>query len=257
MKYLATILEEKRREVLALKQERPLARYLEDASSLPSCRGFARVLYGEGGAIRLIAEVKKASPSRGVIVEDFDPVRIALAYEALGASALSVLTDRQFFQGDAEYLRQAAAAVSLPLLRKDFIIDELQIFESRLMGADAILLIVAVLAPSELHDYLQTAQEIGLDVLVEVHDRYELDRAIESGAEVVGVNNRNLKDFSVDPTTSVALRFFPPGVVAVSESGLKTAADITLVREAGFDAVLIGEGLQVSSELRGLSWQHS
>jgi len=121
-----------------------------------------------------------------------------------------VLTDRQFFQGDAEYLRQAAAAVSLPLLRKDFIIDELQIFESRLMGADAILLIVAVLAPSELHDYLQTAQEIGLDVLVEVHDRYELDRAIESGAEVVGVNNRNLKDFSVDPTTSVALRpFFP------------------------------------------------
>jgi len=126
------------------------------------------------------------------------------------------------------------------------------------MGADAILLIVAVLAPSELHDYLQTAQEIGLDVLVEVHDRYELDRAIESGAEVVGVNNRNLKDFSVDPTTSVALRpFFPPGVVAVSESGLKTAADITLVREAGFDAVLIGEGLQVSSELRGLSWQHS
>ncbi|KAA6233061.1 indole-3-glycerol phosphate synthase TrpC [Chlorobium phaeovibrioides] len=258
MKYLSAILEEKRREVEALKRQNPSARYRDVASSLPSCRGFARALQGEGGSIRLIAEVKKASPSRGVIVEDFDPVRIALAYEALGASALSVLTDRHFFQGSAGYLQQVAAAVSLPVLRKDFIIDELQIFESRTMGADAILLIVAALEPSELHDYLQMAGEIGLDVLVEVHDRHELALAIESGAEVVGVNNRNLKDFSVDPATSASLRpYFPSGVIAVSESGLKTADDIALVRDAGFDAVLIGEGLQVSSELRSLSWPNA
>ncbi|ABB24504.1 indole-3-glycerol phosphate synthase TrpC [Pelodictyon luteolum] len=255
MTYLAKILKEKRREVAAIKAERPLARYLELRSSLAPARGFQEALRGEDGRLRLIAEVKKASPSRGVIVHDFDPVRIALHYEEIGASALSVLTDRQFFQGSPDYLRAVSAAVRLPVLRKDFIVDESQIFESRLMGADAILLIVAALEPRQLRDYLQTASETGLDVLVEVHDRRELDTAAEEGATMIGVNNRNLKDFSVDPATSSDLRpFFPPDTIAVSESGLKTAGDIAHLRDAGFHAVLIGEGLQTSKELTGLTW---
>lgn len=253
MPYLSKILEVKREEVDALRASRPEARCLELLPSLPACRGFAGALRGEG--LSLIAEVKKASPSRGVIVHDFDPVRIALSHRDIGASALSVLTDRQFFQGSGEYLRRVREAVELPVLRKDFIIDELQIFESRLMGADAILLIVAALEPSQLQDYLQAVQALGLDALVEVHDRRELDTAAEAGAALIGVNNRNLKDFSVDPSTSVDLRpHFPPGAIAVSESGLKTESDIRLVREAGFDAVLIGEGLQTSRELHDLGW---
>lgn len=255
MTYLAKILEEKLREVEGVRAMRPLARYLELRDSLAPARGFMAALRAEDNRLRLIAEVKKASPSRGVIVHDFDPVRIALRYEAIGASALSVLTDRQFFQGSPEYLQAVSAAVQLPVLRKDFIVDESQIFESRLMGADAILLIVAALDPRQLRDYLQTAGETGLDVLVEVHDRRELDMATEAGATLIGVNNRNLKDFSVDPVTSSALRpFFPPDTISVSESGLKTASDIALLRDAGFHAVLIGEGLQTSKELTGLTW---
>ncbi|TCD48775.1 indole-3-glycerol phosphate synthase TrpC [Chlorobium sp. N1] len=253
MTYLSRILEEKRREVEALRPLRPEARFLELSASLPACRGFAAALSKEG--VRLIAEVKKASPSRGVIVHDFDPVKIALRYHEIGASALSVLTDRQFFQGSGEYLRRVSEAVPLPVLRKDFIVDGAQIFESRLMGADAILLIVAALDSRQLCDYLQIAGEIGLDVLVEVHDRRELDTAAAAGATLIGVNNRNLKDFSVDPGTSVALRpHFPSGAIAVSESGLKTASDIRLVRDAGFQAVLIGEGLQTNPELQELGW---
>lgn len=181
MTYLSRILEEKQREIQELKKEKPSQRYVELQESLASTRDFTGVLRRNDGELRLIAEIKKASPSRGLIVSDFDPVAIARRYEELGAAAYSVLTDRIFFQGSIDYLQMVSRSSSLPVLRKDFLIDESQIFQSRLIGADAILLIVAALDPCQFSDYLQLALSIGLHVLVEVHDRKELDRALEKG----------------------------------------------------------------------------
>ena len=255
MSYLDRILEEKKREAGELSREHPARRYSELQGSLTMTRDFTAALRRSGGGLRLIAEIKKASPSRGLIVTDFDPVAIAKHYGELGAAAYSVLTDRTFFQGSNDYLQMVSRSFPLPVLRKDFIIDESQIFESRLIGADAILLIVAALDASQLGDYLQLAAAIGLHVLVEVHDRKELDRAIEKGAAIIGVNNRDLHDFSLKLETSLSLRpFIPSDVVAVSESGMKSSADIALIDRALFDAVLIGEGLHTSSELRGITW---
>jgi indole-3-glycerol phosphate synthase len=255
MSYLGRILEEKKREVEILQRERPLQRYEELQGSLVATRDFTAALRRTAGGLRLIAEIKKASPSRGLIVSDFDPVVIARRYEELGAAAFSVLTDRTFFQGSNLYLQMVSRSFRLPVLRKDFIIDESQIFQSRLIGADAILLIVAALDPCQLGDYLQLAAAIGLHVLVEVHDRKELDRAIEKGAPIIGVNNRDLKDFSLKLETSLSLRpFIPSDVVAVSESGMKSSADIALIEQASFDAVLIGEGLHTSAELSSITW---
>lgn len=256
MTYLQKILDEKRIEVVELKKVCPEQRYQDQKKDLLPCRDFAGNLKRSGENLRLIAEIKKASPSRGVIVHDFDPAAIASRYLELGASAFSVLTDRRFFQGSNSYLETLRRNFPLPVLRKDFIIDELQVFESRLIGADAILLIVAALDPSQLRDYLQLAAEVGLAVLVEVHDRHELDTAIEAEARIIGVNNRNLRDFSVSIQTSIDLRpHFPEGVIAVAESGLKSADDIERIRAASFDAVLIGEGLHVSPELHTVTWQ--
>ncbi|MEI6756801.1 MAG: indole-3-glycerol phosphate synthase TrpC [Chlorobium sp.] len=255
MTYLTRILEEKEREVECLKKLHPMQSFLGLQKTLAPTRDFSGSLRRGDGSPRLIAEIKKASPSRGLIVTDFDPVTIARRYFELGASAFSVLTDQQFFQGDNDYLQMVSGSFPLPVLRKEFIIDESQIFESRLIGADAILLIVAALDPAQLGDYLQVAAGIGLDVLVEVHDRSELDTALEKGAMIIGVNNRNLKDFSVDLQTSVTLRpFIPRELLAVAESGLKTAADIILIEQASFDAVLIGEGLHTSPELLDVTW---
>ncbi|KUL30706.1 indole-3-glycerol phosphate synthase TrpC [Chlorobium limicola] len=256
MTYLAKILDEKRNEVAELGKQRPQQRYEERKNDISPCRDFVGNLKRTGENLRLIAEIKKASPSRGVIVHDFDPVEMARRYFGLGASAFSVLTDRLFFQGSIDYLETVKLQFNLPVLRKDFIIDELQIFESRLIGADAILLIVAALDASQLRDYLQLAAEIGLAVLVEVHDRPELDTAAEAGAMIIGVNNRNLKDFSVSLDTAIDLRpHFPEGVIAVAESGLKSSDDILRIGQASFDAVLIGEGLHVSPELHAVTWQ--
>ena len=255
MSYLSRILEEKKREVELLQPQKPARRYQELQGSLAVTRDFTGALRRCDGGLRLIAEIKKASPSRGLIVGDFDPVAIARRYGELGASAYSVLTDRLFFQGSIDYLQLVSRSFFLPVLRKEFIIDESQIFQSRLIGADAILLIVAALDPSQLGDYLQLAAAIGLHVLVEVHDRNELDRAIEKGAPIIGVNNRDLKDFSLKLETSLSLRpFIPSDVIAVSESGMKTSADISLIEQASFDAVLIGEGLHTSPELREITW---
>ena len=255
MSYLVRILEEKREEVKELQKERPAARYEELQASLVPTRDFTAALLRREGGLKLIAEIKRASPSRGLIVADFDPVAIARRYGEIGASAYSVLTDRLFFQGSIEYLQLVSRSFSLPVLRKEFIIDESQIFQSRLIGADAILLIVAALEPSQLADYLQLAASIGLHVLVEVHDRKELDLAIEKGAAVIGINNRDLNDFSLKLETSLSLRpFIPSDVIAVSESGMKSPADIALIEQASFDAVLIGEGLHTSPELRQITW---
>lgn len=242
-------------EIGELAVQKPARSYRDLERSLAGTRDFTAALRRNGGSLRLIAEIKKASPSRGLIVHDFDPVAIAKRYGELGAAAYSVLTDRMFFQGSIDYLQMVSRSFSLPVLRKDFIIDESQIFESRLIGADAILLIVAALEPSQLGDYLQLAAALGLHVLVEVHDRKELDTAIEKGAPVIGVNNRDLNDFSLKLETSLSLRpHIPSGVVAVSESGMKSAADIGLVEQASFDAVLIGEGLHTSPDLRAITW---
>lgn len=259
MCYLQRILDQKRQEVVELKRGRPKELYVRLSGTLPSCRDFSGVLRRpEGGGLRLIAEIKKASPSRGVIFRQFDPEALAGLYLGCGASAFSVLTDREFFQGSNDYLKTVRRRFSLPLLRKDFIIDEHQIYESRLIGADAVLLIVAILSRTQLVEYLQLASAIGLASLVEVHDFDELACAVEAGAAVIGVNNRNLKDFTVCLDTSVELRpHLPDGVLSVSESGLKSEEDVERVASAGFDAVLIGEGLCVNPALQRLAWKGS
>ncbi len=195
----------------------------------------------------LIAEVKKASPSAGVICEDFDPVRIAKTYESAGASCLSVLTDEKFFQGSLEYLKQIRSAVRVPLLRKDFIIDERQIPQSIERGADAILLIVSILTDEQLRSFHTLAQSAGLAILVEVHDEKELDRAIGIGAALIGVNNRDLKTFKVDLATTERLanhiRNSGHDALLVAESGIHTRADVERLRSCGAGAILVGESL--------------
>jgi len=195
----------------------------------------------------LIAEVKKASPSAGVICENFDPVRIAKTYESAGASCLSVLTDEKFFQGSLEYLKQIRSAVSVPLLRKDFIIDERQIPQSIERGADAILLIVSILTDEQLRSFHTLAQSAGLAILVEVHDERELDRAIGIGAALIGVNNRDLKTFKVDLATTERLanhiRNSGHDALLVAESGIHTRADVERLRSCGAGAILVGESL--------------
>jgi indole-3-glycerol phosphate synthase len=255
MTWLKKILEQKAIEISELRKEGPERRYHELSGQLGPVRDFYGSLRSTEGKINLIAEIKKASPSRGVLVEDFRPLELAERYAGIGASAFSVLTDRQFFQGSSEYLQAVSRKFTLPVLRKDFIVDESQIYDSRLMGADAALLIVAALDKLQLRKYLQLFSELGLHALVEVHDRKELDSALEAGARILGVNNRDLRDFSVDLQTSARLRpFMPDGVIAVTESGLKSAADVRLMQQAGFDAVLIGEGLLTSEELKRYSW---
>jgi indole-3-glycerol phosphate synthase len=209
------------------------------------------------GDIALIAEVKKASPSAGLICKDFDPVRIAREYEAAGASCLSVLTDEKFFQGSLDYLRQIRAAVKLPLLRKDFIIDERQILEAIEWGADAILLIVAILDDAQLKRFHTLATEAGLAALVEVHDEAELDRALATGASLIGVNNRDLKTFKVDLATTerlAAKMFTSPTTrhssLLVAESGIHTRTDVGRLAKCGARAVLVGEALMKRGDIQ-------
>ena len=206
-------------------------------------RGFRRALLAYTG-ISVIAEVKRASPSKGVICEDFQPVEIAVNYQRNGAQAISVLTDVDFFQGNLLYLLQVREAVDLPVLRKDFIIDELQIREASVHGADAILLIAALLDRFQLRDFQACAGACGMDILVEVHNEQELDLALAADSRLIGINNRNLKDFSVDIETTFRLKkYIPSGIPVVSESGLKSSDDIKRLQDEGVTAALIGEAL--------------
>jgi len=192
----------------------------------------------------IIAELKKASPSKGLIRADFDVQDLAAELEQAGAAALSVLTEEKYFQGSLENLELASAATSIPCLRKDFIIDEFQLLEARAHRADAILLIVAALNPNELASLYQCAKQRELDVLCEVHDAAELDRALEAGCDIIGVNNRNLHTFQVDLNTSLQLaKLIPAGVLKVAESGIESGDDIARLRDVGFDAFLIGESI--------------
>jgi len=206
-------------------------------------RGFRNSLVEHPG-VAVIAEVKKASPSKGVICPDFRPVDIAGNYQRNGAQAVSVLTDVDYFQGALLYMMQVREAVNLPVIRKDFIIDELQIEEAHLHGADAILLIAAILDVKQLIDYQDCAREYGMDILVEVHDARETEMALESGSNLIGINNRNLKDFSMDLETTFRLKkHIPDEIPVVSESGLKTEDDFRRLRDEGIAAALIGETL--------------
>ena len=252
MNILDKIVEQKKREVALLPSRIIAAGDLRDAMlEHGERRDFLAALKKPRiGNLGLIAEVKKASPSAGVICPDFDPVRIAREYEAAGASCLSVLTDEQFFQGSLDYLRQIREAVKIPLLRKDFIIDERQILEAIEWGADAILLIVAILTDEQLQKFHALAIEAGLAVLVEVHDDDELTRALKFSPALIGVNNRNLKTFEVDlaNTERLAAKLFSSPVtrhssLLVAESGINTRADVDRLKQCGAGAILVGESL--------------
>ena len=250
MNRLQIILDQKRTEIARLL---PRLEHLRAAALLRNdYRGFASAIDRGPEALGLIAEVKKASPSVGTIVENFDPVAVAEAYQAAGAHAISVLTDERFFQGSLRYLTQIRKTVGLPLLRKDFILHEAQIFEAAVAGADAILLIVAALEQPELERLHATALTLGLDVLVEVHTREELDRALDCGARLIGINNRNLTTFEVDlHATEEISEEVPEGVLLVSESGIKTNADARRVFAAGVNALLVGESLMRTGDIPG------
>ena len=220
-------------------------RQLEQQAERHTPRGFrARLEAAAKQGVTVIAELKKASPSRGLIRADFDPTALAKELESAGASALSVLTDEEFFQGSLPYLQAASNATGLPCLRKDFIVDEFQLLEARAYGADAVLLIVAALSHQELIGLLMKARSYGLDVLCEAHDVEELQCAVEAGARLIGVNNRDLRTFKVDVETSMQLADrIPRNVVSVAESGIHSGADIARLRAAGYQAFLIGESL--------------
>jgi len=220
-------------------------RLLEQAAELHVPRGFRRALEAKSrDGVAVIAELKKASPSKGLIRAEFRPAELARELESAGAAALSVLTDEEFFQGSLGNLRAAAAAVSIPCLRKDFIVDEFQLLEARANCADAVLLIVAALAPEELRSLGAGARRRGLDVLCEVHDGEELQRALDAGFDLIGVNTRDLRTFKVDLETAFRLaERFPAGIVRVAESGIHSAEDVGRLRAAGYDAFLVGESL--------------
>ena len=250
MNRLQIILDQKRTEIARLL---PRMEHLRAAALLRNdYRGFAAAIDQGPDALGLIAEVKKASPSVGTIVENFDPVAIAQAYEAAGAHAVSVLTDEKFFQGNLSYLTQVRNAIALPALRKDFILHEAQIFEAAVAGADASRLIVAAREQAELERLHDTATTLGLDVLVEVHTLPELDRALDCGAHLIGINNRNLTTFEVDlRATEIISEEVPEGVLLVSESGIKTQADARRVFGAGVNALLVGEALMRTGDVAG------
>jgi indole-3-glycerol phosphate synthase len=240
---LQRILQRKSEEVVAGKSMTPIAELVAQASQCPPPRGFASALRQVlPTSPAIIAEVKKASPSAGVIRDDFQVGEIARSYQAAGAACLSVLTDKDFFQGDASYLQQAREACSLPVLRKDFVIDPWQVFESRVLGADCILLIVAALEQTLLQELLGLAKEAGLDVLVEVHDEAEMERALRLGHDLIGVNNRDLNTFNTSLATSERLKkMLPTEQLLVTESGIKTAADVKRMQASGINAFLVGE----------------
>jgi len=243
---LQTILARKAEEIAERSAMRPLDAVREAALQAPEPRGFAQALRARRAddLPAVIAEVKKASPSKGLIRADFDPAAIARSYEAGGAACLSVLTDADYFQGSDAYLRQAREACALPVLRKDFTIDAYQVYEARALGADCILLIVAALDDVRLADLTVLGLDLGMDVLVEVHDLDELERALQVPAPLLGINNRNLRTFDVSLDTTLALRdAVPADRILVTESGIGTRADVARMRDAGVHTFLVGETL--------------
>ena len=247
---LDTIAEATKNRVEALKKKISFEDMKQQASDLP--KGdflFEKALRSDN--IAFICEVKKASPSKGLIAEEFDPVQIAKEYEAAGAAAISVLTEPEFFMGSNDYLTQINQNVDIPVLRKDFTIDEYQLYEAKVIGADAVLLICALLDTETIKAYLAVCDDLGLSAIVEAHNEKEALSALNAGARIIGVNNRDLKTFEVDLNTSIRLREqIPANLLFVAESGIQTAQDIQMLRGAGVDAVLIGETLMRSENKR-------
>ena len=253
MSILENIILEKISEVEKVKQSMPLGFFNKEP--FPETRDFKSSLLND--QISMIAEIKKQSPSAGLIREDFDPVTIAKIYEKAGADAISVLTDEKFFGGKNTFLQQVRQSAKLPILRKEFIIDEFQIYESRYLGADAVLLIASVLSESALENFIQLAHQLSMDCLVEVHSQSDLEKSLRVDAEIIGVNNRDLDIFDVDINTSLSLKKkIPEGIVTVSESGIKTREDVLKLEACGFHAILVGETLMreenIENKLREL-----
>ncbi|MCL4708281.1 indole-3-glycerol phosphate synthase TrpC [bacterium] len=241
--FLARIVAHKQEEVRRAKRKSSFADLEQRAKLQSPVRDFRQALLA-GVNVTVIAELKKASPSAGVLREDFDPQQLAQSYAANGAAALSVLTDENFFQGHLDYLNQARAVCSLPALRKDFIIDPYQIAEARAFGADAVLLIVAILDAAQLAGLLALAKELGMQALIEVHDEQEIEPALAAGAEIIGINNRDLQTFSVSLATSEKLAArIPASCVCIAESGITSRSEVERLAECGIDAILIGSHL--------------
>lgn len=241
---LQKIIARKREEIAERSQQTSLEEMVDLAKASSACRGFVSAIDAKinSGRAAVIAEIKKASPSKGVIREDFRPAEIATSYERGGAACLSVLTDADFFQGSEEFLKQARSACSLPVIRKDFMIDPYQVYEARAMGADCILLIVAALSDEQLSELAALAADLNLDVLVEVHDADELQRALKLNLRLVGINNRNLRTFEVSLNATLdLLPQIPDGKIVVTESAIHTREDVALMRNHGVNAFLVGE----------------
>lgn len=246
---LDDIVSHKKQELERRKEVMPLAALKEGGVLIENPRAFREALT-QSTDVALIAEIKEASPSAGLIRKDVDPVEIGRLYEGFGAAAISVLTDERFFHGSPANMKQVKEAVSIPVLRKDFIIDAYQIYESRALGADAVLLIVAILSNDKLRAFLSLCTELELEALVEVHTELERDRALAAGAEVIGINNRDLTTFAVDLSTTIRLvSGMPEGITCVSESGIKTRDDVARLREAGLDALLVGTALMAAKDI--------
>ena len=246
---LSKIINEKRKEVEASRIRMPEARLKELASKIYLKSSFKRNI-SRPHHINLIAELKKASPTRGIIRGNFNHIKIALTLQANGASALSILTDERFFEGSLNILKDLKGKVTIPLLRKDFIIDEYQIYESLYYGADAILLIANILREDELKNFYKLSKELGMDVLVEVHSEEDLEKALKSGASIIGINNRDLTNFRVDITTTQRLvRLIPENRTKVSESGIRTYEDVMFLKSLGINSVLIGEAFMEADDI--------
>lgn len=246
---LDTIIEHKRKELQTDQELIPLAKLKSKIVNLPTTKDFKQAI-SQPESISLIAEVKKKSPSKGIIREDFDAVSIAKTYAENGAAAISVLTDVKFFDGRLDYLTAIREGVDVPLLRKDFTIDPYHIYQARVAGADAVLLIVAVLSSEQLHEFVEIASSLSMTSLVEVHTEAELDIALDIGAEIIGINNRDLRTFNTDLATTYKLKkSIPSDKVVVSESGIYTRTDVESIRAAGIDAILVGESLMRSQDI--------
>src|SRR3989304_235504 len=251
---LSKIIKNKKEEVEYLKRKTPISELKSKIRDMEETRGFLKALKKDESqkerTTKIIAEVKKASPSKGIIREDFNPLKIAEIYQENGASAISILTDKKFFRGDINYLSDIKKIVSLPLLRKDFIISEYQIFESRVYGADGFLLIAAILEKNQLKDYMHLGNELGMSPLIEVHTKKELDDTLSVKADLIGINNRDLDTFKVDiKTTEKLIEYIPEGITVVSESGIEKRDDILHLKEIGVDAFLVGEALMKEKDI--------
>ena len=246
---LSRIIEEKRREVEDSKQKKPLEVMAKEAKAICVRSSFKKSI-SRPHHINLIAEIKKASPSKGILRGDFNPVKIGITYQANGASAISVLTDERFFEGHIEYIKTVKESVSIPVLRKDFILDEYQVYESVVAGADAILLIAELLSSNEIAGLYNLATSLGLDVLMETHTEEDVEKALATGSSIIGINNRDLHTFKVDlGVTQKLIRLIPQNKIKVSESGIRTYEDVMFLKSLGVNAVLIGEAFMEAGDI--------